>query len=92
MIIKNTLYAKHKNKLMEIVFNEVNQKILPAVKTTWGIMPNSSEVFSGVVYESVLGKPALVIPQPSYHGNSSCAVQIVSELEALDIADNTVCR
>lgn len=87
MIIGNTLFAKNKDKLMEITFSEINNKIFPAVKTTWGVMPYSSEMFSGVVYQNALGKPFLVIPRPSYHGNSSCSVFPVNELEGYRVVD-----
>jgi hypothetical protein len=87
MIIGNTLFAKNKGNLMEIAFNEINDKIFPTVKTTWGIMPNSSEMFSGVIYQSTLGVSTLVIPRPSYQGNSLCSVLMVPELNDYRVVD-----
>ena len=50
-------------------------------------MPNSSIIFSGVVYQSVLGKPYLVIPIPKTSGLSSCIVKEIPEIEEYKIIE-----
>ena len=87
MIVDNTLYAKHGEKLMELNFIEMDDRTLVAVKTTWGVMPYSSEVFSGVVVQNVFGRSFLVIPRPSVSGNSECFVPLIQELDGYRVLD-----
>lgn len=87
MIINNTIYAKHQDKLMELSFIEMNGNIIASVKKTWGVMPYSSEVYSGVVVQNVFGRNFLVIPLPSNHGNSECHVPLIAELDGYRIID-----
>jgi len=86
MVINNTLYLRNKGKLIEIEFHET-QKIIPIVKTVWDIMPNSSEMFSGIIYQSILGKSCLTIPNPELNKLSSCANVLVPELDSYKIID-----
>ncbi|MBF0100179.1 MAG: hypothetical protein HQK77_04645 [Desulfobacterales bacterium] len=82
MIVKNTLYVRNLGNLIELAFIErADGNITPAIKSTWNIMPHASEVYSGVIYQSVLGTPYLVIPLPKSDGQSSCIVIPVPELK-----------
>jgi hypothetical protein len=87
MIINNTLYIRNNGSLVELDFNERSGIIKIPIKNNWKIMPNSSIIFSGVVYQSVLGKPYLVIPIPKVSGLSSCIVKEVPELEDHNIIE-----
>jgi len=80
MIINNILYIRNNGSLLELNFNEGSASIRVALKNNWKIMPNSSIVFSGVVYQNVLGKPYLVIPIPKT-GLSSCVIKEIPEIE-----------
>ena len=85
IIINNTLFAKNGESLIEFqVFEPSGKDITVATKKIWNIMPNSSEIFNGVIYQSVLGKPYLVIPIPE---NDSLINQAVPELEGYRILD-----
>ena len=87
MIIDNTLYIRNNGDLVELFFNERSSIIKLAIKNNWKIMPNSSIIFSGVVYQSVLGKPYLVIPIPKTSGLSSCIVKEIPEIEEYKIIE-----
>ncbi|MDM8536843.1 hypothetical protein QUF70_08840 [Desulfobacterales bacterium HSG17] len=87
MVINNTLYVRDQGNLTEIEFEDVGNKVLAAVKNVWNIMPNSAEIFAGVIYQSVLGKPYLVIPVPQKDSSGSCIVKQVPELEKYRIID-----
>jgi hypothetical protein len=63
MISENILYVKYKENLMEIGFHEQNDTVRIVVKKTWQIMPNSSKIFSGVIYQSILGKAHIAVPK-----------------------------
>ena len=95
MVIDNTLYVKNEGNLIEMFIDDRGPKIIPSIKMVWNIMPNSSTLFSGVVYENILGKPFLVIPKPIHSGNSLCYIMPVKELEGYRIVsakhDNGVC-
>jgi hypothetical protein len=65
-----------------------------SVSQVWKIIPQSSAIFDGVIYQTVMGKAYLVIP---YHlvGKSYCAVKAIPELDHYKIIDgkhdNHVC-
>ncbi|MFW9871803.1 MAG: hypothetical protein ACFFG0_01790 [Candidatus Thorarchaeota archaeon] len=87
MIINNVLYLKNNGSLLELNFNERQERITVALKNSWNIMANSSIIFSGLVYQSVLGKPYLVIPIPKVDGLSSCIVKNIPELEEYKVIE-----
>ncbi len=87
MIVNNTLYVRHEGNLIEMNIDDVGDKVLAVVKNVWNIMPHSAEMFAGIVYQSVLGKPYLVIPQPKKDGASTCIIKAVPELENCRIID-----
>ena len=94
MITNNTLFLKNKERLMEMTFKHLNSKIHPIIKTTWTIEPNSSQIFSNVVVQSVLGKTYLAIPLPTFD-KSAFIVQAIPELDDYQIMDakyeNKIC-
>lgn len=90
MIVKNTLYTIYEGKITEIVFNEFGDRILPSAKASWDIMPQSHKVFDGVIYQDVLGKAYLVIPEPEdppVNPTSQCHVVPIPELDAYRIVN-----
>ncbi len=93
MVVGNTLYVRNEGKLIEIAFNNMEKdRVIPSIKTVWDIMPHSSEMFSGVIYQNVLGRPYLGIPVPAL---SSFMETEVQELQGYKIVDakheNRVC-
>jgi len=94
MIVNNTLFLKNKEKLMELAFKVFNGSIHVIIKTVWTIEPNSSQIFSGVVVQSVLGRAYLAIPLPTFD-KSSFIVKSIPELDEFQIMDakydNKVC-
>lgn len=94
MITNNTLFLKYNEKLMEIAFKVFNGTIHPIVKQIWKIEANSSQLFSNVVVQDVLGKKYLAIPLPQYD-KSSFIVKPVHELDDYQIMDakyeNKIC-
>ena len=62
MITNNILYLKNKGKLVEMHFEVFGKKIIPTPKKVWRCEEQSSEMFSGVIAQSVLGDSFLVIP------------------------------
>jgi hypothetical protein len=93
-VLDNSIYAFHHGDLTELSIHEVNNKPLVSVSQVWKIMPQSSSIFDGLIYQTVLGKAYLVIP---YHtsGKSYCAVKAIPELDKYKIVDgkhdNHVC-
>jgi len=93
-IINNTLFLKNRERLMEITFKHMGEKIHPIIKTTWTIEPNSSQIFTNVIVQSVLGKAYLAIPLPTFD-KSSFIIKPVPELNDFQIMDakyeNQIC-
>ena len=65
MIINNTLFVKSEGKFVQISFTVFGNKIISSVTNAWTIEPSSSQVFSGVVCQSVMGRSYLAIPIPN---------------------------
>ncbi len=94
MIINNTLFLKNNEDLMELVFKSFNGKILPIVKKVWTIEPNSSQIFSGVIVQSILGKKYLAIPLPTFDKSLfiNTPVPELDDFQIMDAKyDNKVC-
>lgn len=90
MTVKNTLYTIYEGKITEISFNEFGDMIVVSAKASWDIMPLSSQVFDGVIYQDVLGKGYLVIPEPEDPPSitqSRCHVIPIPELDGYRITD-----
>jgi hypothetical protein len=62
MITENVLFLKNDEKLIEMTFEVFGKKIIPAPKKVWSVEFQSSEMFSGVITQSILGKAFLVFP------------------------------
>ena len=90
MINKNILYLKNKGKIVEMHFEVFGATIIPTPKKVWKCEEQSSEMFSGVIAQSVLGDAFLVIPH-----DGKCKNIKVPELDAYRIIDakydNGVC-
>ena len=83
MIKENRLYIKNEDKFMELDFDDRTDKLIPSIITTWNVLPNSTKIFSGLVYQNILGKPYLLIP---YNGSKMRQLYI-KELESYKIID-----
>jgi len=86
MIINNTLFLKNKEKLIELAINVMGQNITFAPKTVWAVEPNSSQMFSNVIYQSVLGKAFIAIPLPTY-AKSRFIIKQIPELDNYRVID-----
>ena len=87
MTINNSLFIRKKGRLTELVLKErPDHIIMVMVRTSWNIMVNSSEVFQGVIFQSILGQPYLMIPLPM--GKKTTCINIhIPELEGYRILD-----
>lgn len=94
MIVKDSLYIKNQEKLIEISFKIFYDIITPYIKKTWAVERRSSKMFSNVIFQSVLGVSYLAIPIPDYK-NSSFLVRKLTALDPYQILDakyeNHVC-
>jgi hypothetical protein len=94
MIINNVLFLKNKEKLVELQFNVMGQNIAISPKVVWKIEPNSSQLFSNMVVQSVLGKAYIAIPLADYH-KTNFIIKAIPELDEYRILDakheNMVC-
>ena len=94
MIINNVLFLKNKEKLVELEFNVMNQNIAISPKVVWKIEPNSSQLFSNIVVQSILGKAYVAIPLANYH-KTNFIIKAIPEFDEYKILDakyeNMVC-
>lgn len=62
MICDNILFSRYGDKLTEIRFHQIGNTILSSVKTSWNIMPNSSQMLDGLIYMDAADTPFIIVP------------------------------
>lgn len=85
MVIDNALFITHKGTITELGFTDMSEKVIVSVDSSWNIMPSSHEVFDGVIYQYIMGKPYLVIPIPKQGENTAYIEKEIPELEGYKI-------
>jgi hypothetical protein len=92
MVSNNTLYLKNRGKLIEMDFRLFGNTLVPASKKVWRIEKTSSQMFSNVITQSILGDTFLAIPSPV---NNSLYTSKMPELDGYKIIDakyeNKIC-
>ena len=92
MIIDNTLYIRNEEKLIQLDFEVIEATISPTIKTVWEIEPLSSQLFSNMAVQSILGKTYFAIPIPS---KGTFHIVAIPELDKYKIIDakyeNQIC-
>lgn len=92
MIIDNTLYIRNEEKLIQFDFAVMGTMIIPTIKTVWTIEPLSSQLFSNMVVQSVLGRTYFAIPNPSKGMFHIVAVPDLDKYKIIDAKyENQVC-
>lgn len=92
MIIDNTLYIRNEEKLIQLDFTVMGSNIIPTVKTVWTIEPLSSQLFSNMVVQSVLGRTYFAIPNPSKGTFHIVAIPDLDKYKIIDAKyENQVC-
>lgn len=64
MITNNTLFLRNKGKLIEMSLDLLGKNIAASPKRVWNIEEKSSQVFSNLIFQDILGKAYVVIPLP----------------------------
>jgi serine/threonine protein kinase len=82
-IIDNRAYYINNDKLTEINFETINNRIFPTFKKSWNILPNSISIYRNIIVSDVLGKAYLYIP----FKEGSCQIIPVKELDGYRIID-----
>lgn len=83
LVVGNSVYVKNDDNLTELKIIE-NGKITPAVKTVWKVMPKSSIILDGFIYQSVLGRGYLVIPKSE---TDAMQTVVIKELDGCRVID-----
>jgi len=92
MIVDNTLYLKSGGKLIEIAIDKFGDTLVPSINKGWDIGLKSSHLFSGLVYQNLLGKVYFAIPVPSKKSLMLSAIPELDEYKVVDVKhDNMVC-
>lgn len=87
MIVGNSVYVLQDDKVLEVELEETGIKIFPVVKSYWNVLPNATQMFNGVIYQNILGKPWFMIPYKTGKGQSACSLQMMKELEGYKILE-----
>lgn len=84
-LIDEHLFVIYGDKLSAIVFEEFNGTIMPSIKNSFNILPNST-VYKGVLLSEGLGSKYLVIPH-FQEGKAKCVSKMIPELNDYQIVD-----
>lgn len=89
LIIENDVYIVHDGKLIGLsVASQTSSSFsLITIRNTWDIMRTSLQVFDTMLYQSISGKPYLVIPLPKDGATGSCIQKEIPELDGYKIVD-----
>ena len=87
MIIDNSLFIINRGDISEIGFTDMGDKIIGSVDSSWSIMPESHEVFDGVIYQLISGQPYLLIPIPKAGENTKYIEKRIKELDGYKIVN-----
>jgi len=94
MIVNNVLFLKNKEKLIELQLNVMGQNIAISPKVVWTVEPKSSQLFSNIVFQGVLGKAYIAIPLADYH-KTKFIIRPIPELNDYRVLDakheNKIC-
>jgi hypothetical protein len=86
MIVDNKLYLISDGNLIETSIDEMTNIII-SINQIWKISPNSSKVFSNIIYEDLLGKAFFTIPTPGDFNESELHSVRIPELDEYKIID-----
>jgi serine/threonine protein kinase len=86
-LIDNHLYILNDDKLLAIEIDEIGKTFIPVVKTFWNVLPNSTKLYSGIIYQDILGLPYFNLPYISKNGNRACMTKLISELKKYKIVE-----
>lgn len=87
LVYDNILFTVHHNKLTEIIFHELGDKIISATGSSWDILPNSTRVFDNMLISNALGKTLVIIPKRSAGGKTACLIKHIPELDEYKILE-----
>lgn len=86
LTVNNTLFVWQDEKLVEISIKEMGNDIFPVTGNVYSVMPNSTQVFDGFLYNIMLEKPYLLVPRKT-SGKITFSQVPVKELEKYKIID-----
>ena len=67
VVFDNHVFLRNEGDLHELSFMEVgNNKSIASVRMTWKIAPYASQIFDGVIFQSILGTPYLTVPRQDF--------------------------
>ncbi len=83
LVVDNNLYILNQEKFTEIKIQKIGSRVISAPGNSWNILPNSTQVFRGMLLSNMLGKKYVYIPYQS----GSCVIASVPELDKYKIID-----
>jgi len=86
MIIGNTLYIINNEEILEIGFHDMQKNTMVSIDSSWSIMTNA-EIFNGIIYQLIMGKPYVIIPVPREGDTSLYIEKEISELDGYKVVN-----
>jgi len=79
-VINNVLFSRFEGQVTEWNIDHFGGNLICSVSTIWGIMPKSSQIFEGTIYQNILGNSYFLIPVPIQGSSTSCYTKEIKEL------------
>lgn len=78
MVSGETLYVRSRDKILEITFTEVGNKVIASTRVAVNVLEHATKLFDGVAIQSLLGEPHVsVFPRPG-----ACYQKMLPELKS----------
>lgn len=87
VIINNMLFVFNGTSIIEVDIDEINNKQIVLVKAKWEVLPNSTKLFDGIIYQDILGVPYFMIPYKNVQGKTCCFIGEIKELKKYRIIE-----
>jgi hypothetical protein len=81
LCVQNNLYLVQDDQIVAVKIINRSNNLLIASGKSWRIMPHAHQVLEGCLYQSILGKPYLVVP----FSEEACVIKAIPELAGYHI-------
>jgi hypothetical protein len=87
MVFGDSVFIKSGDKLTEYEFTNLGANTVCSVASSITVMPNSTKLFNGIVYQDVLGLPVFMIFGKSENKNTMCLQYRFIELKGYQVLE-----
>lgn len=87
MVVGKSVYVKVGDRLTEFNVKDLGSNTVTTVGQSYNVMPHSTKLFNGVIYQDILGKPWFMIPYPAPNGSMLMMQKCIPELQGCSVLE-----